>query len=63
MDFLPTMLNTVTTSVIFQESGKQDSLGHVLKSSANMYECLCSQSFRTITGIQLRAGGFEKSSL
>ena len=32
----PTFLNTGTTDETFQQSGKQDSLRHLLKSSANM---------------------------
>ena len=34
-----TFLNTETTNETFQQSGKQYSLTHILKSSANMYEC------------------------
>ena len=48
----PTFLNTETTDETFQQSGKQDSFRHILKSSASMYESSGSQFFRTTTGIQ-----------
>ena len=38
--------------VVKKKSGKQDCLGHILKSSANIYERLASQFFGTTTGIQ-----------
>ena len=36
VDLSPTFLNTRTTDETFQQSGKQDSFRHLLKSSANM---------------------------
>ena len=51
VDLSPTFLNTGTTNETFQQSGKQDSFRHLLKSSASMYECSGSQFFRTTTGI------------
>ena len=50
----PTLLNTGTTDEIFQQSEKQDSFKHILKSSASKYEGSGSQFFRTSTGIQSR---------
>ena len=44
-----------------QQSGKQDSFRHILKSSASMYESSGSQFFRTTTGIQLGADAFDES--
>ena len=45
----------------FQQSGKQDSFRHILKSSASMYESSGSQFFRTTTGIQSGPDAFDKS--
>ena len=42
-------LNIWTTDMICQESGKQDSFRHILKSLASTYESLGSQFFRTTT--------------
>ena len=61
VDLSPTFLNTGTTDETFQQSGKQDSLRHLLKSSANMYENSGSQFFRTTTGIQSGPDAFGKS--
>ena len=36
VDLSPAFLNTGTTDETFQQSGKQDSLRHLLKSLANM---------------------------
>ena len=44
-----------------QQSGKQDSLRHLLKSSASMKESSGSQFFRTTTGIQSGPDAFHKS--
>ena len=38
VDIFPAFLNKVTTDETFQQSGKQDSFRHMLKSSASMYE-------------------------
>ena len=46
-----------------QQSGKQDSFKHILKSSVSMYERSGSQFFRSTTGIQSRTDAFEKSRL
>ena len=45
-------LNTGITDYTFQQPGKQDSFGHILKSSASMYESLDLELFRTTSGIQ-----------
>ena len=55
-------LITGTTDEIFQQSGKQDSLTHILKSSASMYESSDLQFFRTTSAIQYRRDVFHKSS-
>ena len=52
IDLSPTFLNTGTTNETFQQSGKQYSVRHILKSSAGMYESSGSQFFRSTTGIQ-----------
>ena len=44
------------TDETFQQSGKQDYLRHILKSSASMHESSGSQFFRTTTGIQSGPG-------
>ena len=56
----PTFLNTGTANETFQQSRKQDSFRQILKSSANMYESLGTQFFRTTTGIQSGPGGFHE---
>ena len=61
VDLSSTFLNTGTTNEIFQQSGKQDSSRHILKSSASMYESSGSQFFRTTTGIQSGPDAFDKS--
>ena len=58
--FPPTYLNTGTTNQNFQQSGKQDSFRHLLKSSASIYESSGSQFFRATTGIQSRLGAIDK---
>ena len=63
VDLCPTFLNTVTFDEIFQQSGKQCSFRHILKSSASMYETSSSQFFRTTSGIQLWPDAFDKSRL
>ena len=57
----PTFLNTGTTNETFQQSGKQDSFRHILKSSASIYESSGSQFFRTTTGIQSEPDTFDES--
>ena len=57
----PTFLNTGTTDAGFQQSGKQDSLKQLLRSSASMKESSGSQFFRTTTGIQSGPDAFGKS--
>ena len=47
----PNILNTRTAIESLQQSGKQDSLRHMLKSSAIMYESSYLQFFRATTGI------------
>ena len=54
-------IHTGTTDETFQQTGKQDSYRHILKSSAFLYESLGSQFFRTTTGIQSRPDAFDKS--
>ena len=49
------------TDETFQQSGKQDYLRHILKSSASMHESSGSQFFRTTTGIQSGLDTFEES--
>ena len=61
VDFSPTFLNTWTTDETFQQSEKQDSLRHYLKSSARMKESSGSQFFRTSIGIQSGPDVFDKS--
>ena len=56
-----TFLNTGTTNETFQQSGKQDSFRHILKSSANMYESSGSQFFRTNTAVQPVPDTFDES--
>ena len=46
----------------FQQFRKQDSLRHILKSSANTYESSGSQFFTTTTGIQSGQDAFDESS-
>ena len=60
-DLSLTFLNTGTTNETFQQSGKQDSFRHLLKSSASMYESSGSQFFRTTTGIQSGPDAFDES--
>ena len=61
VNLFPTLLNAGTTDVTFQQSGKQDSFRHILKSSASMYESSGSQFFRTTTGIQSGPDAFDES--
>ena len=62
VDHSQTFLNTGTTSdETFQQSGKQDSFRHKLKSSVSMYESLGSQFFRTTTGIHSGLDTFYES--
>ena len=57
----PTFLNTGSTDETFQQSGKQDSFRHILKSLASMYESSDSQFFRTTTGIQSGPDALDES--
>ena len=50
-----------TTKETFQQSGKLDSLRHILKSSASMYEISNSQFFRTTTEIQSGPDALDES--
>ena len=61
--FCPTFLNTETTHETFQQSGKQDSFRHILKSSASRYESSDSQLFTATTVIQSGPFAFDKSRL
>ena len=58
-----TSMSNLAKNETFQQSGKQDSFRHTLKSSASMYESSDSQFFRTTTGIQSGLDAFDKSSL
>ena len=60
VELSPTFLNTGTTEETFQQSGKQDSFRHLLKSSASMQESSGSQFFRTTTGIQSGPDTFDE---
>ena len=62
VDLSSTFLNTGTTNEIFQQSGKQDSSRHILKSSASMYESSGSQFFRSTTGVQSGPDVFDEST-
>ena len=59
----PKFLNMGTTIETFQQSGKKDSFRHRLKSSADMYESLCSQFLRIITEIRSGSDAFDKPRL
>ena len=59
--FSPTFLSTGTTNETFQQSEKQDSFRHTLKSSTGIHESSGSQFFRTTTGIQSGPDIFGKS--
>ena len=61
VDLSPTFLNTETTDETLEQSGKQDSLRHLLKISACMNKSSGSQFFRTTTGIQSGPNAFDKS--
>ena len=61
--FSPTFSNTETIHETFQQSGKQDSFRHILKSSASRYESSNSQFFTATTGIQSGPDAFDKSRL
>ena len=52
-----------TTDETFQQSGKQDSFRHILKSSACMYESSGLQFVRTTTGIQPGSDTFDESRI
>ena len=57
----PSILRHKDHHETFQQSGKQDSLRHILKSSASTYESSGSQFFRTTTGIQSGPDAFDES--
>ena len=59
----PTFLNTGTTNNTLQQSRKQDSFRHILKSSVSICESSGSQFFRTNTRIQSGPDTFDESSL
>ena len=61
VDLSPTFLNPGTTDDTFQQSGKQDTFRHILKSIASIYESSRSQFFRTTTGIQSGPDTFDES--
>ena len=61
LDQSPTFLNIGTTNETLQQSAKQDSFRHLLKSSVSMQESSSSQFFRTTTGIQSGQDAFDKS--
>ena len=63
IDLSRTFLNTRTTDETFQQSGKQDSFKHILKSSGSIYERSGSQFLRSTTGTQLGREAFEKARL
>ena len=60
LDLSPPFLNIGITNETFQQSGKQDSFRHILKSSATMYEILGSKFLRTTTGIISGLGAFDE---
>ena len=60
IDVSPTSLNTESTEETFQQSRKQDSFRHILKSSASMHESSSSQFFRTTTRIQSGPDAFHE---
>ena len=59
--FYSNILNTGTTNETSEQSGKQGSFRHMLKSSARMYENSGSQFLRTTTSMQSRLNVFYKS--
>ena len=61
--YLPKLSNTGTINETFQQSGKQDSLRHILNSLANMYEGSGSQFFKTTPGRQSGPEAFDESML
>ena len=63
LDLSPPFFNTKITDETYQNSGKQDSFRHTLKSSAKMYGSSGSQFFRTTSWIQLGPDVFDKSRL
>ena len=63
VDLSLTFLNTGTNNDTFQQSGKQDSFRHILKSLASMYESSGSQFFRTTTGIESGPDASDESRL
>ena len=52
VEFSPTFLNTGTTDETLQQSGKQETLRHILENSGKSSETLGSQFFRATTGTQ-----------
>ena len=59
--FYSNILNTGTTNETSEQSGKQGSFRHMLKSSARMYENSGSQFLRNTTSMQSRLNVFYKS--
>ena len=61
VDLFSTFLTTGNTNETFQQSGKQESFRHILKSSASIYESYSgSLLFRTTTGIPSGPDTFDK---
>ena len=58
-----TFLNTETRFETFQESGKQDSFRHILKSTHSKYESSNSHFIRSTTRIQSETEAFDESRL
>ena len=60
VDLYTTFLNTGTTDETFQQSGKQDSIRHLVKNTTSNYESSGSQFFRKTTGIKSGPDAFDK---
>ena len=58
-----TFLNTKTRDKTFQESGKQDSFRHILKSTCSKYESSNPHFFRSTTRIKSEPEAFDESRL
>ena len=56
----PKFLNTGATDKTFQQSGKQDSFGHISESLSSILKSSDSQFFRTTTGIHSGPDVFGK---
>ena len=62
VDLSPIFLNIGNTKETSQQSGKQDTSRHILKSSDSMYESSDSQFFRTTAGIKAGPDAFDEST-